>query len=270
MAKREWTDAERKAFGDKMREARRKKNVTVGGPVEAPPATDSPKVPSEDPTERIADEQGYDELKAQLDETNETIALLKAALLGGKPQNEGLSVKGNRLTGEVEKYLLDPTNYPSPIERLRKEARLQPLAFDWNYEMDYEVTSTNYETKAGINMREPKFQVTLNRVVLNDQGEQTPKRYIARKMIFHEDPQAALVIARDNGIEVDKTDEQNFLNEMRYLRVRDWLFDIFWPKPVDPRGQIQEEVIGGTLVQVFTKSSEDATGVEFDKIAKVI
>lgn len=264
------TDAEKKAWGAKMREARRAKNVTEVKDSVAPPATDTPKVPEEDPTERIADEQGLDELKRQMQEVMETNALLKAALLGNKPQNEGLSVKGNRLTGEVEKYLLDPVNYPSPIERLRKEARLQPLAFDWNYEMDYEVTSTNYETKTGINMREPKFQVTLSRVVLNDQGEQTPKRYIARKMIFHEDPQAALVIARDNGIKVDKADEQAFLNEMRYLRVRDWLFDIFWPKPVDPKGQIQEEVIGGTLVQVFTKSSEDATGVEFDKIAKVI
>lgn len=270
MTKKPMTDAEKKAWGAKMREARRAKNVTVQGPVEAPPATDAPKVPEEDTNDYIQDEQGLDELKRQMKEIQETNALLKAALLGKSNETEGLKVSGNKLTGEVEKYLLDPTNYPDPTIRLRKEARLQPLAFDYNYELEYEVSTTSYETKTGINMREPKFYVTLNRIVLNDQGEQTPKRYIARKLIFHEDPQAALVIARDNGIEVDKTDEQTFLNEMRYLRVRDWLFDIFWPKPASPMGQIKEEVIGGTLVQVFEKSSEEPSGVEFDKIAKII
>lgn len=270
MAKKNWTDEERKAFADKMREARRKKNVTVNGPV-VPPATEEPKVPEEDPVEHVAEEQGLDELKRQMKEIQETNALLKAALLG-QGQNQGVSLdKNNRLTGEVEKYLLDPINYPDPTPRLRKEPRLQPLAFDYNYELEYSVSTSSYETKTGVNMREPKFSVNLNRIVLDDQGQQTPKRYIARKLIFHEDPQAALVIARENGLEVDKTNEQAFLNEMRYLRVRDWLFDIFWPKPASPIDKIKEEVIGGTLVQVFEKSSVEPTGVEFDKIkAKIV
>lgn len=269
MPKREWTDEERKAFADKMRAARRQKSVTEQ-PVKqtAPPATDSPKVPEEDPVERVQDEQGLDELKRQMKEIQETNALLKAALLGNtQAQKNTIGVgKDNKLTGEVEKYLLDPVNYPDPTPRLRKEPRLQPLAFDYNYELDYSVATSSYETKTGVNMIEPKFHVTLNRIVLDDQGEQTNKRYIARKLVFHEDPQAALVIARDNGIEVDKTDEKAFLNEMRYLRVRDWLFDIFWPKPASDIDKIKEEVIGGTLVQVFTKSSVDPSGIDFDKL----
>lgn len=273
MAKKEWTPEERKAFADKMRNARRAKNVTVGGPVEAPPAAEPAKVPEEDEVTQVQDEQGLDELKKQMQEVMETNALLKAALLGNQKQgSQGISVgKDNNLLGEVEKYLLDPINYPDPTPRLRKEARLQPLAFDYNYELDYSVSTSSYETKTGVNMREPKFHVTLSRIVLDDQGEQTPKRYIARKLIFHEDPQAALVIARDNGLDVDKSDEQAFLNEMRYLRVRDWLFDIFWPKPAQAADRIREEVIGGTLVQVFTKNSVENTGVDFDKIkAKVV
>ena len=132
--------------------------------------------------------------------------------------------------------------------------------------MEYEVGRTNYQTLTGKNMVEPKFRIVLNRIVLNDQGEQTDKRYIARKMIFFEDPEAALVIARENGLEVDKSDEKLFLNEMRYLRIRDWLFDIFWPKPADEMGRIKEEIIGGTIVQVFTKSSEDSSSIPFDKL----
>lgn len=273
MAKKPMTDAEKKAWGAKMREARRAKNVTEVKDSVAPPAVDEPKVPEEDESVQVQDEQGLDELRKQMQEVMETNALLKAALLGNQKQgSQGISVgKNNNLLGEVEKYLLDPVNYPDPTPRLRTEARLQPLAFDYNYELDYEVSTSSYETKTGVNMREPKFHVTLNRIVLNDQGEQTPKRYIARKLIFHEDPQAALVIARDNGIDVDKTDENAFLNEMRYLRVRDWLFDIFWPKPAQAADRIKEEVIGGTLVQVFTKNSVENTGVDFDKIkAKVV
>lgn len=266
MAK-EWTDEERKAFGEKMRAAKRAKHVTEV-PVEEIDEIFSE--PVEDPEDHYAEEQGLDELKRQMKEIQETNALLKAALLGGG-QKQGLNLgKDNKLTGEVEKYLLDPNNYPDPTLRLRKEPRLQPLAFDYNYELDYSVATSSYETKTGINMIEPKFHVTLNRIVLDDQGEQTDKRYIARKLIFHEDPQAALVIARDNGIEVDRTDEARFLNEMRYLRVRDWLFDIFWPKPAQAQQGIREEVIGGTLVQVFTKNSEDASSIDFDKITRKV
>jgi hypothetical protein len=140
------------------------------------------------------------------------------------------------------------------------------MAFNLNYEMDYSVAVSQYENK-GINYKEPKFQIKLNRVVLDDQGEATPKRYIARQLVFHEDPQAALVIARDNGVEVDKSDEKHFLDEMRYLRVRDWLFDIFWPKPTQASEKIKEEVIGGRLVQVFTKNSEDTAKIDYDKIS---
>ncbi len=126
-------------------------------------------------------------------------------------------------------------------------------------------------------MREPEFTVTLLRVVLDDQGErvhitdpktqeQMDKFYIARRMMFHEDPQAALVIARENNLDIDKDDERTFLNEMRYLRVRDWLFDFFWPKPAQSNEQIREEAVGGTIVQVFTKSSVEPSAVDFDKL----
>lgn len=205
-----------------------------------------------------------DEIRAQMKEVMETNALLKAALLN-KP-SEGVNIGQGKVLGEVEKYLVDPGNYPDPTKRLADEPRLQPLAFKFNYELEYGVSVTSYETKAGINMKEPKFAITLNRIVVDSQGNPTNKRYIARKLIFHEDPQAAMVIARDNGIDIDRSDEKVFLNEMRYLRVRDWLFDIFWPKPIDEQAKISEEVIGGTIVQVFTKSSEESSAIDFDKL----
>jgi hypothetical protein len=125
-----------------------------------------------------------------------------------------------------------------------------------------------------VNYTEPKFQVSLTRVVLDDEGVPTNKRYVIKNMIFHEDPQAAIVIAREHGIilddykDMDNTDTKQrlFLNEMRYLRIRDWLFDTFWPKPTTKRQGQREEVIDGRIVPVFFKSSAESTGIDFDKI----
>lgn len=220
------------------------------------------------PPAKEVEEQNTDisQLQKQIDEIMETNALLKAALLN-KDQGKTVGVgRNNQLLGEIDKYLVDPNNYPDPTPRLKSEPRLQTIAFNHNYELEYEQGISSYETKTGVNMREPKFYVTLNKIVIDDQGNQTPKRYIARKMIFHEDPQAALVIARDNNLDVDKSDERVFLNEMRYLRVRDWLFDIFWPKSASPAQKVREEAIGGTIVQVFEKSSVEPSNVEFDKL----
>lgn len=273
MGKKNWTEEERKAFGQKMKEARQKnENAKAETPRPQESQASQAVEPQEDQEDHIAQEQGTDEILRQIKELQESNALLKAALLNS-PQvsNQTLttSVSMNRngeLIGEFEKYILDKANYPDPTPRLMQEPRLKPLAFDYNYELDYEVGQSKYQTQSGKHIIEPKFHVTLHRIVLDDQGKQTGKRYIARKLIFHEDPDAAMVIARDNGIEVDKTNEREFLNEMRYLRVRDWLFDIFWQKPADEKAQVKEQVIGGQLVQVWEKSSVDPSDIQFDQL----
>jgi len=269
---KEWTDEERKAFGDKMRASRAAKEteqIASVSPV-VPPVV-SPVEPTVEPQE-VSDGPTMADMQRQINEVMETNALLRAAFLNGQTPQAGpvsnTSIGGGRLLGEVEKYLVDPTNYPDPTPRLKAENRLQSIAFNHNYELDYVVSVTNYETKTGINMKEPNFTIQLNRIVLDEQGEQTPKRYIARRYIFKEDPQAALILARENNLDIDKSDEKVFLNEMRYIRARDWLFGVFWPKSEIQATKIREEVIGGQLVQVFTKSSLDASSIDFDKLTK--
>lgn len=271
------SEEQRKAASERMKamHAKKKREQLTNG-FTPPVEEEAPREVGIDEEVHVAPEQGTDEILRQLKELQESNALLKAALLNNQPTPgaEAGYLRGNTanignrggVIGVVEKYLVDPANYPDPTERLSNEPRLQPMAFNLNYEMDYSVSVSQYENK-GINYKEPKFQIKLNRVVLDDQGEATSKRYIARQLVFHEDPQAALVIARDNGVEVDRTDEKKFLDEMRYLRVRDWLFDIFWPKPTQASEKIKEEVIGGRLVQVFTKNSEDTARIDYDKIS---
>jgi len=277
MAKKEWTDEERKAFGEKMKALREGKKIQITKEEKLHLKEEEPIVEVHE--QEVLEEQTDNEILRQLKELKESNELLKAAFFGQQnqmqnpqeatnQQRQGITVSGGgRLLGEVEKYLVDPDNYPDPTPRLRKEPRLQPLAFDYNYELVYEVSVTTYETKTGVNTKEPRFTITMNKIVLDDQGEQTDKRYVARSIMFHEDPQAALVMARQNNIEVDKTNEKAFLDEMRYLRVRDWLFSIFWgEKPADSNKVLSEVVIGGQLVQMFTKSSAESSSIDFDKI----
>jgi len=269
------TEEQKKAASERMKamHAKKKAEKLLNG-FTTKEKEEKPKDIGLDEEVHVAPEQGTDEILRQLKELQESNALLKAALLNNQPTQNSESAYARigsqgGLVGEVEKYLVDPVNYPDPTKRLSQEPRLQPMAFNLNYELAYTVTTSNYENK-GINYKEPKFSVELHRVVLDDQGLPTNKRYLARGVVFHEDPQAAIVIAREQGVEVDKSDEKVFLDEMRYLRVRDWLFDIFWPRPSQEAEKLHEEVVGGRIVQVFTKNSEDASRIDFSKITKMV
>lgn len=271
----------RKAFGEKMAAARLAKKTQIVENLAVPESTSEPVLaPVEaNPVPQIMEEESTNVLKAQIELLKANQELMMMLLKGNQGGQQSSASNFNisnagKLQGEIEKYSIDTDRYPDPTIRLRTEPRLQPLAFDYNYELDYKVSIASYETKTGVNYKEPQFLVTLNRIVLDAEGNQTLKRYIVRRMIFHEDPQAAIVIARENGIDLkdyedmDNTDtnQRLFLDEMRYLRVKDWLFGIFWQKPVQKASRIQEEVIGGQIVQVFMKNSENSSEIDFSKI----
>lgn len=166
----------------------------------------------------------------------------------------------------------DLSVYESPVPRLLKEPRLQRIAFEHNYDVDYTVVMTkSIEKKDGTLERQPQFNVELQGVVFDDNGEPTNKRFIARKMVFFEDPDTAINIAERNGLSMDNfPSEIDFLNQMRYLRVRDWVFDFFWP-PVNQgaKSDIKDEVIGGQVVRTFQKSTgvDETAGIDYNSIS---
>lgn len=244
MPRKKMTEAEKKAWGAKMKAARAKKRVLPKESVETHAAY------SRFESEDVA------ELKRQIDE-------LKKAM-GQQLQTPVLTSRG--LLGTQEKYPIDPKYYPDPRDKLSSEPRLEREAFKHRYELKYEVTVSSYETVDGRRIKEPKFNLDLIGIVVDDDGEDTGKRYIARKAVFHEDPDAALIMAREQGVVVDESREKEFLDEMRYLRMRDWLFDIFWPKPPKPQEGFREEVIGNRLVTVYSVNSEESQTMPFDKL----
>lgn len=260
MAKRNWTPEERKAFGDKMKAARQNKNPQIKTEV-----TEQPVI-KEGQTIGMAE---YQDLLRQINELkqNQFTDLIQA--LKGNPD----TVVGNgKLTGTFEKYITSADRYPSPVDRLMVEHKLQRFAFPLNYELIYGVSVSEYETIDHVRTKEPKFSLTLVRIVLDEEtGEPTNKRYEICRLVMHEDPEAALVIARDNDLVVEEENEEKFLNEMRYIRMRDWLLECFYPAPIKSESNRRESVIGGKLVMTYEKTNESGVGVgkmDWDEIAK--
>lgn len=237
---------EAKAWAAKMRQARKKA------------------LPSPEPEE--VDIPALQDLIKQVNELKAQMAQQGAQRGEGVVSTPQVNFRGG-LVGTYEKYIVDPAYYPNPIERLSQEARLQQFAFPMNYELDFQVSTTQYETKDGVHIKEPRFVVELRRIVRDEEtGEPTGGRYIIRRLTFHEDPDAAMTIAREQGLEVDSTNERHFLNEMRYLRMRDWLLETFFPTKPKKVQNKKEMVVGNRLVEYFEVSSTDSEVMPFDRL----
>jgi hypothetical protein len=185
----------------------------------------------------------------------------------------GPAVDNGQLRGTVEKYSLDSAQYQDPRNRLKEESKLQRFAFKMNYDLNYEMQVAKYETVDHVRYKEPRFKLELVRVVLDEEtGEPTNGRYVLCNMIMHEDVDAALAIAEQQGLVLDHTDERAFLDELRYLRYRDWLLDCFYPPKPNEESQRNDVVIGNRLVQYYEVSSESGKGLkktDWDSLAKV-
>lgn len=191
-------------------------------------------------------------------------ALIKQQNTGGGNQSSA-QVANGRIVGISDKYPTGKDNYEDPRERLYKEPRLKRIAFQENYELEYEVTTVTYETKSGVTERQPKFTVELNQIILDDDGEPTNRRIGRARMIFFEDPDTAMKIAADNNLEVDETNQMKFLNDMRYLRVRDWVFECFWPNKVQKKVEGEKEiVVNGQIVRTWEVSAPEGEQVNID------
>lgn len=237
------TDAEKKAWGEKMKKAREAKASK-----------------SQVPSETVLNED-IKALRAEIEE-------LKKRDFSHEMSDVRTNARGS-LVGTFEKYIVDPANYPDPRERLSKEDRLRRFAFNDNYELEFLIETTTYQTQDGVNTKEPRFTLKLVRIIYDDDtGEKTDKRFVPCQLIFHEDPQAAITIAREQKLDIDESNEKAFLDEMRYIRMRDWLLEAFYPAPVTESAKKRDVVIGNKLVQVYTVSSEKPQSVPFNELDK--
>lgn len=230
---------EAKAWGEKMRAARNK----------VPPST-----------EDVIQPQSNEDLAKLVKELQTRLDQIKPET---SPQ---LTSRG--VVGTVDRYVMDSANYPDPRPKLIAESRLSRFAFGENYELNWEVVPTRYQTIDGIWQQEPKFTLELIGVGFDDDtGEKTDRRYTICRGIFFEDPEAAVVVAHENGLTVDEDNQKQFLDEMRYLRFRDWLLEAFFPVINSaPKKDRKEMVIGNKLVETWEVSSENPERLDFSAL----
>lgn len=231
---REWTEEQKQAARERLAKAREAKAA------KKPEVSDEVTISKSEFQDLL---KTVSELKSQLNQPNQFRPLEQAR------------VTSQGLIGVQEKYSTT-RSYPDPTDRLRKESRLAPFAFDYNYDLTFEVSTSQYKTAEGVTVKEPKFHIKLLGVRLDDAGNRTNQRYIIRQLMFHEDPEAALVLAKEQGIQVDENDEAAFLDEMRYLRAKAWLLDVFYPPKPQAADRRREEVIGNQVVEVFEITSD--------------
>lgn len=264
MAKRQYTEEQKQAMRERLALARAAKKSNIELPHEIPK-----------PVEHQAPDPGMVELTAMVKELQQKLAEkesqpdLAAAILAlaGNNNGNGTKVSNGRIIGTTQKYSTDLTRYDNPTRRLASEPRLKRIAFDTNYELEFTVGVTRYETKDGLNMEEPKFSLQLVQVVLDDEGERTNQRVGKARMIFFEDPATAIEVANRLGLPIDEENEQEFLNEMRYMRMREWLFECFWPpKPNTDKGNVREMVVDGQVVSTWEVSTEGSAKIPFDDL----
>jgi len=223
--------------------------------------------PVETSTERFYSQGDYEALAKQVQELKAMFSAQGPSHQQNTPTQSVSQVSGGRIVGVTDKYIVDPAYYPDFTKRLSEEERLARFAFPINYELTYEFNTSQYETKEGLNMKEPMFKLELLRKQTDPQGNATAGRYLISSATFFEDPQSALVVARQNGLEVDENNYRHFLDEMRYIQMRDWLFENFYPpETFEKKSNRREEVIGGKLVTYFEVSSQNSERMPFDQM----
>lgn len=278
MPKKNMTLAERKAWGEKMRLAREAKaerkivdpitGKTLGfTPPEQENSTSQNVEVSPSAPEDIQGESELDQLKRHVQELSGVIANLQRQQV--PPVQQGAQVTSRGITGTVTKFSTNPKDYPDPRDRLFEEPKLKLKDFNRNWwDLEWEVTRVNYDTKDGIHMAEPKFQLRLIRILEDPEtGEPSNKRFTFWKGTFFEDPEAAIQVAAQYGIEVGEQMEKEFLNEMRYLRFRDWLLEAFYaPKPSQEKINKVETVINNRLVEVYEINSPNSETIPFQNL----
>jgi tetrahydromethanopterin S-methyltransferase subunit G len=241
MARKEKTEAEKKAWGEKMKAAREaKKN---GAKVAEETTTSQAQTAA--PRSVTIDEDKFNQLMDRLNklEDSRTKTVSEAADSGfdkfGKPM------------GMIQKYSLDASHYANPIERLLATPELQRYALKENYELTWLVDQTIYETKFGTTMADPKFNLTLKKKIYDASGELTDRKIIVQTGVFFEDPAASIQEALQLGLPIDDVNSPEFMEQMRYLRFKQWLVDIFNPQlPKSTKAVVTDQVIDGVVYQI--------------------
>lgn len=228
------TEEQRKAASDRMKAMHAKKKEVVS----TPPIKENAGV-------TLTQEQ-FDQIMQRLEKAEEH----KTQTVTQVAPNSGFDNFGKPV-GVIQKYSVDPAHYNDPRTKLADLQELERVAFSHNYMLDWDVEQLIYDTKFGTSFSEPKFTLVLWRKMFDEEGNPNGKRLLIQNGVFFEDPIAAVKEATRIGIPLDNSTSSEFLEQMRFLRYKQWLMDIFNPKrPESTKARRTPQVIGGVVYEV--------------------
>ena len=173
-----------------------------------------------------------------------------------------------RAIGVIEKYSVNPEDYPDPradiISWFADQPTLKRFGFADNYILTWEVSGSEYETKNGTWFREPKFQLTLYAKMYNDDG--TEKGEVARlnRLVIFEDEASVRKIATDLDMYNENVGDDDVFHAVRLERIKQWLTNIFTPPKIDEiKDKSREMVLDGQVVTVVDVQQIDGKNVKF-------
>lgn len=134
----------------------------------------------------------------------------------------------NGVTGQVFKYPVEPEYYPNPKERLYDVPFLKRFNLRDNYIITWGVEGVEYE-KNGVAFAEPRFICHLYRRIFDEDNEDTGTAALVSRTFLHEDRMVAIMTANKMGLSEQFEDERELMDEIRFIRVRDWLVALFTP-----------------------------------------
>lgn len=251
--------AQRKAFGEaaKARAAARRNKVDEQANEVDQEVTPSQAQGSEAESVTLTQDQ-FKALMSRLDKVEgsqtETV----------KPSDTGFDQFG-KPTGVIQTYSVNPADYADPRDFLYDLPELAQYAMRLNYNLDWLVEQKIFETKYGTSVAHPKFSLILQRKRLengvevvkidpNTKREFHPRIHV-QTGVFFEDPAASVTEALQLGLPIDKANTPQFLEQMRQLRYKTWLLDVFFPQPpTNTADYSTEQVIDGKVYQIENTS----------------
>jgi chemotaxis protein histidine kinase CheA len=202
-----------------------------------------------------------EELKANRKDSDPLEALKAAAAM------QGVSLGKNGIQGIQYKYSVEKGFYPDPTEQLYQEPRLTRFNLRENYIFKWDVEGVIYESN-NVTYGEPRFVLELFQRMYDNQGNDTGKMFFIKRAYIHEDELSARLAADKLGL-TDKFDTfEDMMNSMRYLVMRNWLLEIFYPKQITTRNTVINKVIDGKPVQIHDNEEfvDAASGVEQSEV----
>lgn len=222
---REWTDEERKAFAEKMRNARAKKTEAV--------------VPEQPKEEAPVSRAEYEALLAKLEQ------------LGVAAQPAPQTAAPAASSAVIELFSVNPSDYPNPVEAIYDNPKFTRFALRQNFELRWKVTPVRYQTAQGAWMMEPRFEITLLRRRFNEEGAELPSKIVVGRASFFEDPPANMLEAELAGLDDADFGSKDFANQMRMYRCVRWLDEKLNPRrPGGRKLESNLEVIGGKVYEI--------------------